>query len=89
MNINKGVTISSSVFFQKVDDEIVLIDMVSENYFGLNSVGTDVWQLLHGGKTLQETNDALLEMYEVEPEELEKDLFFFVKMLMEKGLLAP
>ncbi len=75
------------MYAQEVDDEMVLLDMTSENYFGLDAVGSDIWQLLKEGKTLQQAQDALLEMYDVEPEVLTQDFTEFVEKLVESGLV--
>jgi len=64
-----------------------LLDMNTKNYFGLDGVAGDIWRLLEDGKTLQETLDTLLEMYEVEPEQLSGDLEMLVGELIESGLV--
>ena len=86
MNFSQKVNFSDTVFAQEVDGEMVLLDMNSENYFGLDAVASDIWQLLQEGRTLQETEDALLEMYDVEPEQLHSDLKAFVGRLIESKL---
>ena len=88
MDYSKRIAVADSVFSQMVDDEIVLLDMASENYFGLDSVATDIWQLLQDGKTLQETVDALRNMYEVDLDILKKDLETFVETLINKKLAS-
>ena len=35
---------------QELAGETVLLDLASENYFGLDAVGTRVWQLLNEGQ---------------------------------------
>jgi len=87
MNLNKKVTFADSVFAQEVDGEMVLLDMESENYFGLDEVGTSIWQAMQEKETLQEVLDVLLEQYEVEEEMLENDLKVFVAKLKESGLI--
>jgi ornithine carbamoyltransferase len=86
MDFSKKVVLPDTVFAQEVDGEMVLLDMDSENYFGLDAVATDIWRLLSEGKTLQETFDALLEMYDVEPETLHSDLSAFVRKLLDSKL---
>jgi len=87
MDLNQAVTFSDKVFAQEVDGEMVLLDMNSENYFGLNEIGTDIWQAMQEKRFLQNVYESLLEQYEVEPEVLEKDLLDFVKKLQESGLV--
>ena len=88
MDYSKKITFSESVFSQEIDGEVVLLDMNSENYYGLDSVGSDIWKLLREGKTLQETNDLLLEDYDVSQEQLRQDLEAFVDRLMDIGLIG-
>jgi len=86
VKFNHTIQFPDTVFAQEVDGEMVLLDMASENYFGLDPVGSDIWRLLHEGNTLQQTQDALLEIYDVTPEELEKDIVEFVRNLVDAGL---
>jgi len=46
MNLAQKVTFAETVFAQEVDGEMVLLDMESENYFGLDEVGTAIWQAM-------------------------------------------
>ncbi|UPT77271.1 PqqD family protein [Sulfurovum sp. XGS-02] len=87
MNLNQKVTFAETVFAQKVDGEMVLLDMESENYFGLDEVGTAIWQAMQEYGTLQEVFNALLEQYDVEEELLKRDLSDFVEKLVESGLV--
>ena len=87
MNLEQKVTFAETVFAQAVDGELVLLDMESENYFGLDEVGTAIWQAMQDKETLKEVFDVLLEQYDVEAEVLEKDLSDFVGKLLESGLV--
>ena len=87
MNLNQKVIFAETVFAQEVDGEMVLLDMESENYFGLDEVGTAIWQAMQEKETLKEVFDVLLEQYEVEEEMLEHDLSDFVEKLVESGLV--
>jgi hypothetical protein len=86
VDFSQKVLFSDTVFAQEVDGEMVLLDMNTENYFGLDSVASDIWKLLQEGKTLQETYDALIEMYDVEPDTLKNDLETFVTTLIDQKL---
>ena len=87
MDLTQKIIFSESVFAQEVDGEMVLLDMNSENYFGLDEVGTTIWQAMQEKEVLQEVYDAMLEQYEVKPEVLERDLLDFVRKLDESGLV--
>ena len=87
MDLNQKVTFPETVFAQEVDGEMVLLDMESENYFGLDEVGTAIWQAMQEYGSLQEVMDVLLEQYDVDAEVLENDLEEFVGKLVESGLV--
>ena len=87
MNLDQKITFADTVFAQEVDGEMVLLDMNSENYFGLDAVGTDIWQAMQEKENLKEVFEILLEQYEVEEDVLKKDLITFVEKLEESGLV--
>ena len=74
MNLNQTITLSPDVISQEVSGETVLLDLESENYFGLDEVGTRIWQLIKESGDLQAIYDTLLAEYEVEEERLQTDL---------------
>jgi len=86
MNLNQKIIFSDTVFAQEVDGEMVLLDMNSENYFGLDEVGTAIWQAMQESGSLEKVYHAMLEQYEVEPEVLQKDLLEFAQKLSDSGL---
>ena len=80
-------TVSKDVLFQEVSGETVLLDLASEQYFGLDEVGTRVWQLLNEGQSLDAMLEVLLGEYEVERERLVADVRALLASLIEKGLV--
>ena len=88
MNNAEKIIIPSSVFAQLVDDEMVLLDTESENYFGLDAVGTVMWQQLVETPLLDVLKSYMLEQYEVEEERLKKDIEIFVKTLVDHQLIT-
>ena len=90
MAINKEqtFTVSEDVLFQEVSGETVLLDLASESYFGLDEVGTRVWQLLNDGHCLESLLGVMLDEYDVEPERLETDIRALLDSLLEAGLIT-
>lgn len=82
------VRVSSEVLLQEVSGESVLLDIASENYFGLNVVGTRIWQLLDGGNDLRTTFDTVLSEYDVGRKQLEQDMFTLLGQLADAGLVT-
>jgi hypothetical protein len=91
MEITLGNTlrIAEHIVFRQLDDEAVLLDLKSGTYFGLNPVGTRIWQLVADGKTLSTVMDMLAAEFDVQPDELQRDLLALGEQLCARGLTAP
>lgn len=86
MNLNQKIIFSETVATQEVDDEIIILDTNTENYFGLNKIGSAIWQVIKEKQVLNEVFETLLERYDVEAEVLMADLTAFVEKLLKSGL---
>lgn len=87
IHTEQKVTISPEVLFQEVSGEMVLLDLASESYFGLDAIGARIWGLLESGATVGEALDTLMQEYEVERETLEADVGELLDRLLEAGLI--
>ena len=88
MNLKQTITLSPEVISQEVSGETVLLDLESENYFGLDEVGTRIWQLIKETSDLQAIYKTLLEEYEVEEERLQTDLELLLGEISTLGLVS-
>jgi len=68
-------------------DEVVLLSLKRGVYYGLDPVGSRVWQLLETPQTVAALRDAILEEYDVTPERCEEDLFALLRHLAEEELI--
>ncbi len=85
---NDRFNISDEVLSQEVNGETVLLDLNGESYFGLNEVGTRIWQLFQSDITVAEMLDTLSGEYDVNPEQLESDVGDLLDKLAEAGLVS-
>jgi hypothetical protein len=88
MRLDSKVKIAEDVFMQEIDDETILLDIKTEEYFSLNEIGKVFYEILSEKETLVDVLDELENCFEVPQVELQKDLFSFVKALEEKKLLT-
>ena len=87
MTIHTNIVIADTVFAQEVDNEMVILDTASEEYFGLDAMGAVIWQYLSMSGSLQEVYDTMREEYEVDDEQLEADICRFVQELVDARLV--
>ena len=83
----KTIKIQPDILFQEVRGETVLLNLDNENYFGLDEVGTFFWKLLQENNDFQKVFDIMLDEYEVDAAQLEKDLNKLVEKMVEAGLI--
>ena len=82
------ITISEQVLSQEVNGETVILDLKSESYFGLDEVGTRIWQLLQEHGDVKKTFDTMLEEFDVDADTLASDMKNLIDDLTEKGLIS-
>lgn len=87
MDTNRTFTIPSGVMARAVGSEIVLLDLDSGTYFGLDTVGSRLWQLFEQGKSIAEACDVLINEYEVDYETLLNDAQALAEDLLAKKLM--
>lgn len=86
--MSKFATVSSQAITQEVDGETVILDLGSEQYFSLDTVGTRVWQLIREGKSIDGITRQMETEYEVDPVQLAGDLDRLFGALLEQGLIS-
>ena len=88
MDLNQSISLSPDVISQEVSGETVLLDLQTENYFGLDEVGTRIWQLIKETDDLSKIYRTLLDEYEVSDERLQNDLEVLLSEISELGLIT-
>src|SRR5436309_1366401 len=86
-SFSSRVTVATDVLYRLVGEEAVLLNLSTELYLGLDTVGTRMWTVLTATPSIQAAYDALLQEYEVDPEQLRRDLDEFMDKLLEQGLI--
>jgi hypothetical protein len=69
-------------------DEAVILNVSTGIYFGLDSLGTRMWQLISEHGSLEKVVETLLAEYEVEEGQLRHDLDLLIQRLKDKGLVT-
>ena len=75
------------VLVRQVDDELVLLNLDNEEYYGLDEVGAAMWSALTSTPSLETAVNRLLDRYEVDAATLTRDLDRLVRDLNDRGLV--
>ena len=87
ISLTARVTVPDGVLIQELQGESVLLNVNTENYYGLDEVGTRMWAVLSEAPSIADAIDALLEEYEVERATLETDVNDLLAELLKKKLI--
>ncbi len=87
INLSTTVRVSDDAVFREIDGEAVVLNLASGIYFGLNAVGTRVWQLIEQHGALEAVRGALMTEFDVEADVAGRDLTNLVSELAAKGLV--
>src|ERR1700746_322835 len=70
-----------------LNGDTVILHLGSGTYYGLNAVGSTVWDLIQEARTIAEIHDRLLQQYEADAAECERDLRNVLDALSKAGLV--
>lgn len=83
----RTVEIGDSVLYQNVGNEVVLLDMSNQTYYGLDSIGADVWKLLMEHRDASEVVERLVALYNVDEHTARQDIDHLVEELLAANLV--
>lgn len=87
MDAEKKIVIPAHVMSRQIGDEMVILDLGSGTYFGLDPVGARIWQLLSEGHQLAAVMSTLLGEYDVAEDQLRQDVHALFNELVTRGLV--
>jgi hypothetical protein len=87
--IREDTVITRSVDFATADmeDETVMVSIENGKYYGMDPVGSRIWELLSEPQSLADLVKALCGEYEVEPERCKADVLVFLNYLRGEDLV--
>ena len=89
LTIDDPVTINGDVVFKEIDGEAVLLDIQRGMYYGLDPIGTRVWQTLVEHGSARPVVASLVEEFDVTQDTLEGDIRRLLGELTANDLIRP
>jgi hypothetical protein len=87
VELTMRAVVPAHVLIRHLEGESVLLNLDSERYFGLDTTGTRMWELMTSQPCIALALEKLQEEYDVEPETLRAHLTELLGRLVENGLL--
>jgi hypothetical protein len=88
LSLDQSVHIPDDVVFRELDGEAVILNLESGVYFGLDAVGTRIWQLCQEHGSVRSVWEAMQREFDESAETLESDLLAFIDELSTRGLVT-
>ena len=86
--LDRIVRIPDEVVFRELQGEAVILNLASSTYFGLDTVGTRIWQLCEAHGSLGAVFEAMQQEFDAPVDTLRSDLLTFIDDLLAKGLVT-
>lgn len=86
-NKHPSYTQNKDIIGSPIDDEMVMMDVDKGSYFGLNSMGSEIWNLIEEPMTIQQLVNTLTDEYEISQNECETEITKFIEALVDVNLV--
>jgi hypothetical protein len=92
-NLNSTISASSRIVATKeqvssdMGSEVVILNLKTGTYYGLNAVGARIWSLIQEPKTVDEIRHVLLDEYEIGSDACDRDIKLLLNDLATSDLI--
>ena len=80
---------SPTTAWRLIEGEAVILSLETKVLRGLNPVGSRVWELIDGQRSVEEIITAIVQEFDVTPQAAAEDVKRFVRELLDKSLVTP
>ena len=87
LNKDDYVNRNSEVFASEIDDEVVMMHIKTGKYYGLDDIGSRIWELMENKIQVKTIIEQLLKEYNVDEQECEKDVLELLEQLESNNLI--
>lgn len=70
-----------------LDGEVIILNMKTGQYFGLDEIGKEIWNLVQSPRKPDEIIEHILETYDVDPDRCENDILRLLQAMANEGLI--
>jgi hypothetical protein len=87
LSLTSRVSRSSDAITAAVEEELVMMDVETGTYYGLNNVASEIWRLLESPTSVQDLCTTLTRSFDVPLERCTAEVLQFLGQLQAKGLV--
>ena len=87
ISLNTTIVRTEKVVTANMGKEIVMMSLEKSSYFGLDPIGTKIWERMEAPIGVAELCQGLVDDYDVDKEECETDVLAFMNELYEHDII--
>jgi len=85
---DKIISRNDGIVFNKLDDELVMMSIENGEYYGLDNIGAQIWEIIQQPTKFSEIVLKLMGKYDVSEETCIADIQEFLSELLGKNLIT-
>lgn len=87
ITLNSRVVRSEDFITSTVDNDLVMMSLKKGTYYGLDTIGSHVWEHIAQPITVHDLCQTLTERFEVEPTQCQTDVLAFLNELQQEKMI--
>jgi Coenzyme PQQ synthesis protein D (PqqD) len=87
INPDTIITQGEGLVSSQIDGEIVMMSVNNEQYYGLDAVGSRIWELIAQPRSVFEVCETLLSEFQVDRDTCQRDVLKFVEHLYAEKII--
>ncbi len=87
LQLNDTVARNKNLISSCLDEDLVMLSIQTGKYYGVNSVGRRIWELLEQPTEITQLCDKLGREFEVSKKQCEQEVLEFLNQLLTQNLL--
>ncbi|MDJ1181920.1 lasso peptide biosynthesis PqqD family chaperone [Roseofilum casamattae] len=85
--LEQTIVRNEEILASVMEDEVVMMNLQTDSYYGANTVGTRIWELLEQPLTVGELCAKLQQEFDVDDETCQRDVLPFVEKIIDEKLV--
>jgi len=87
LDIKTVVKRNLEIVSSDMDGEMVMMSIMNGEYYGIDAIGSHIWQLLDEQISIEDLCTKLCEIYDVDVEECRRDVDAFLTKMLEHKIV--
>jgi Coenzyme PQQ synthesis protein D (PqqD) len=88
IQLDSQVTRNKDIIFSEMDNDVVMMSIEKGEYYGINPIGSRIWELLETSLRVSDLCQTLMVEYNVDENRCISDVVAYLQQLLEKNVIT-